>query len=493
MKPKKRPRRAATGAAPLRLDMRVRNFGPIKGGAISLRPLTIFIGPTNTGKSYAAMLAHSIVAAGRGAAMRRPAPASVPGRKAALDRIAREVRGMLLAMAPGETRRCPPAMAARISDMCRRGLRARLEREIEANFSSPLQDMARRRAGRFSVSLESGGRRVMAYGGGRLALGSAPKIDVVLEPTKAGGGAARLGATCPDGRTVRCRADAGLIASEAGLGASRQLCGLIEERVLPGMIPGLPAAGIYLPASRTGMLQAHRAIASAAVRGAPYGGADEIQAPRLPGPAADLVSAMIDASSARGPYYAIGDQMESDMLGGHVVLRHSGQRALPEPVYRQPGGDVPVHRASSTVSELAPLTLALKHLVARGGMIAVEEPEAHLHPGSLLSLARYIVMLVRGGVNVMMTTHSGTLFEAIGQYLEVGAMEPEARRRMMGADGLYLSAEEIAPHLFAPGEGGGSTAKKIAVSARDGVSQEEFVRVEEILSGNNARIAEQLG
>ena len=37
-----------------RLD--VRDFGPIARASVELRPLTVFIGPSNTGKSYLAML-----------------------------------------------------------------------------------------------------------------------------------------------------------------------------------------------------------------------------------------------------------------------------------------------------------------------------------------------------------------------------------------------------------------------------------------------------
>ena len=472
--------------------MQISNFGPIKKGAIALRPLTVFIGPSNTGKSYAAMLAHSIVSSVRGTARRHSAAIGMPSQKAALDRLSRDMRSMLLALEPEEATKCPPAMAARIARMCRHGLCARLEREIESNFASPLRGMARHGAGRFSVALESGGRRVMAYGGGRMALGSTPKIDIVFQPTEAGDGAAHLSVADSGDKAIHCRVSRGLISSEIGLIMSQRLYGLIEEKMLPRMIPGLPAAGFYLPAARTGILQAHRTISSAIVKGAPYGGAEDVQVPRLSGVASDLVSSIIDMHPVRGPYFDIGSRMESDMFGGHVGLRHSDRHAFPEIIYRQPGGDVPVHRASSTVSELAPLALFLKHRIARGGMLVVEEPEAHLHPGSQLRLAGHMVRLVRGGINVMITTHSATLFEAIGQYLEASAMPPEGRKRALGADDLYVRADEIAPHLFSPGRGG-STAERIAASARDGVSQDEFIKADQLLSDNNARIEEYSG
>ncbi|MFN3383605.1 MAG: AAA family ATPase, partial [Archaeoglobaceae archaeon] len=42
------------------LEISVKNFGPIIGGEVKLRPLTVLIGPNNSGKSYVAMLFHSL-------------------------------------------------------------------------------------------------------------------------------------------------------------------------------------------------------------------------------------------------------------------------------------------------------------------------------------------------------------------------------------------------------------------------------------------------
>ena len=42
------------------LNLEMKDFGPIIEGNISLKPLTLFVGPNNSGKSYAAMLIHSI-------------------------------------------------------------------------------------------------------------------------------------------------------------------------------------------------------------------------------------------------------------------------------------------------------------------------------------------------------------------------------------------------------------------------------------------------
>ena len=42
------------------LTVSVENFGPIREGTVELRPLTVFVGPNNTGKSYMAMLIYAV-------------------------------------------------------------------------------------------------------------------------------------------------------------------------------------------------------------------------------------------------------------------------------------------------------------------------------------------------------------------------------------------------------------------------------------------------
>lgn len=57
-----RKKEPAAGAQTKKLDLKlkVKNFGPVYEGDIHLKPLTLFVGPNNSGKSYIAMLVHSI-------------------------------------------------------------------------------------------------------------------------------------------------------------------------------------------------------------------------------------------------------------------------------------------------------------------------------------------------------------------------------------------------------------------------------------------------
>ena len=46
--------------APRRLEFSVRDFGPVVEADIDLRPMTVFVGPSNTGKSYLAILIYAL-------------------------------------------------------------------------------------------------------------------------------------------------------------------------------------------------------------------------------------------------------------------------------------------------------------------------------------------------------------------------------------------------------------------------------------------------
>ena len=42
------------------LTLSVKDFGPIYSAEVELRPLTVFVGPSNTGKSYLAILIYAL-------------------------------------------------------------------------------------------------------------------------------------------------------------------------------------------------------------------------------------------------------------------------------------------------------------------------------------------------------------------------------------------------------------------------------------------------
>lgn len=78
-----------------------------------------------------------------------------------------------------------------------------------------------------------------------------------------------------------------------------------------------------------------------------------------------------------------------------------------ELVYRTgPGKDLELSIASSMVKELAPLVLYLRDIANKGDLLIIDEPEKSLHPEAQVKMIEFLAMLVNAGLNIIITTHS---------------------------------------------------------------------------------------
>ena len=186
------------------------------------------------------------------------------------------------------------------------------------------------------------------------------------------------------------------------------------QRLLMNLFRPVMRPAYYLPANRTGVMRSHQVVVSSIVQSAASAGLRPAARPGIPmlsGVLADFLSELIEMSRQRRPHKGkqtdLGAQLEEGILDGAVRLDDS-EAGYPLLAYRPKGwdDDLPLARASSLVSELAPMVLYLRHLVRENDLLIIEEPESHLHPAKQAALAREIAGLIRRGVRIIMTTHS---------------------------------------------------------------------------------------
>ena len=471
------------------MDMLIDDFGPIKKAAISLRPLTIFIGPNNTGKSYAAMLAHSAMSATLGISASPYWPARSVYKTQKQGSVTAEQQKTLATLRSTGEAKCSPDLSRYLIRSCIKWYEVNLQNEIVRNFGSELVELTRSGANHFSLSLRDKNGGTATYKKSQLTLTPLPKFDIRfrLSPDERG---VKMVPDKQGSNTLYCNIPSIMATTRTDQSYVTWLYHHIKLALLRQVFAHIPGRSDYFPAARSGILQAHRVITSNIVRNAPYAGIEDIHVPRLSGVVSDFVSAIIDMHPSRGIHHGVGSQIESDIFAGHVNLRYRDPDAVPEIVYEQSKVAVPIHRTSSTISELAPFTLYLKY-AASHGVIIIEEPEAHLHPQNQVRLAGHIVSLVREGAGIIITTHSACLFEAISQYLQAGSLPPRDRKGALGHEDLYLSEHEVAPHIFRQGNEG-SVVELVDMSAKEGIDQEEFIKEDRLLSENNMRIEERM-
>jgi predicted ATP-dependent endonuclease of OLD family len=104
------------------------------------------------------------------------------------------------------------------------------------------------------------------------------------------------------------------------------------------------------------------------------------------------------------------------------------------------GPHIDLYNASSSIKQIAPLLLYLRHRAAPNDILFIDEPEMNLHPESQAKLLEILAILVNKGVKVFLTTHSPYLMAHLNN-LVLGDHVPDKNRQKQ-ARSLYLRDPE---------------------------------------------------
>ena len=86
--------------------------------------------------------------------------------------------------------------------------------------------------------------------------------------------------------------------------------------------------------------------------------------------------------------------------------------------------NIPLHQASSSARGLSDLYFFLRHIANRNHLLIIDEPESHLDTANQIQFAR----LVKAGIKVLVTTHSGYLIKEINNLLMLsGSFESRSK------------------------------------------------------------------
>jgi AAA ATPase domain len=424
------------------LTLSVRHFGPLEDATVDLKPLTLFVGPNNTGKSYLATLIYALVNALRLSLDHADDAASPPGLVEAW--LARG--GGTLQTAPADVQ---DSFDTRLgAEAWQYG--AVLGGELRRCFAAKLGEIVGvLGASDFRLEIRSS-NALLAFARGR------NDEELTLERCQ-WEWSARLSQ-----EAVRARA------------VERRGLPLATTLIAPFLAP-LNRGVHFLPAGRSALLQAYRPLVTALVS----------REARLAGTIRDFMVALVNLT--RAPSFLrpqtldeVASFIERRICAGQVDFEEGlGRVEAPEIVY---GPDqLPIHRVSSTIAETAPIVLFLRHVVGEHDAVVVEEPEAHLHPDNQRLLAQALVKLVRRGLQVIVTTHSDYFVEQVSNFVRLGSL-PDLRARLGYDADDYLDAGEVGAYLFrSPTPAGPSRVEALPVTSDEGIPGDVFARVTEAL------------
>ena len=137
----------------------------------------------------------------------------------------------------------------------------------------------------------------------------------------------------------------------------------------------------------------------------------------VPGYFRDLLAALLEEYSGEIPFPKVYRRLTEEVIRGKIEMQNESGKLL----FAESGGGVyPLTRTATGVVPLGFLALLIERkLVDKGTFLFIDEPESNLHPAWQVEMVRALFALARGGVNVVMATHSVDIVK----YLEVHAKE----------------------------------------------------------------------
>ncbi|HUT04411.1 MAG TPA: AAA family ATPase [bacterium] len=505
MSPKKKKK---TKPKPLDLKLTLENFGPLRKAEIDLKPLTIFIGPNNSGKTYVATMFYSLWKALQIVSVYAVMPARVLRirEKAShqfsfsadpsgaewfksYDAFLKSLAPDLIAFGDGglDIAGFLSRFFPKLLDDQQELLRKNIAGQIGTSFSTKGSDLARSGQKRFQLLCRTRHLDLKYDSGsdvGEIRIGGNEKLlHALVAENKLSSICDRIKAVANDKHEADLAHDEEIAFLLAHLARTAQfgfwhdfLEAFGEER------RRLHKREFhYLPAPRSALLEVYKPLVSGVFRQMGEAGHERSEIPTITGVTSNFMTFLTHLPQPEGPFAKMEIQMSDDLIQGRIVLEVAHPNLPPTFLYEFEGGKIPLYRASSSVSELAPLFLYLRYAIKPGDALIIDEPEAHLHPANIRVLAKYLVKLVREGVNLIITTHSDYLFGQINNYILRG--ELRAKRFKEKSDDLpdvYLNHDEVGAYLFKRDnrikKGTAYRTEELEVT-EEGFSEQEFVKV----------------
>lgn len=417
----------------------VENFGPIQEAEnIEVKPMTVFVGPSNTGKSYMAMLIYASI-------------------KALLSRS--ENRAWRI------TRRDIRARSIKILSACDKSEKEEACQLIKECFKIWAEAISELWKDRVQYCFGEDGHDLIKGAIVKIADSSTTNIEINLTHYEGSKISNNILVLIYDNIRQLLNSDEISVELEylRGLEEGRALhmldfpmMEILYDQFLdtlhkqkPRKIEninklhrhsGRKGSAYYLPAIRGGILQSHRTLVGALIGRAPLAAIKPFkQVPLFNGVLADFMQGLISINDQPGFRFHkhksirnrpgshaekiknVAEEIEKEILSGKIEITESHETGYPDFQYsfKSNGNseNLSLMNASSTVSELASVVLFINNYLSPGSYFILEEPEAHLHPKAQREIAVMLAKLVKAGVNVLITTHSDIVCDQIGNFI----------------------------------------------------------------------------
>lgn len=143
----------------------------------------------------------------------------------------------------------------------------------------------------------------------------------------------------------------------------------------------------------------------------------------------------------KSDFYEFASEIEEDLLHGTLIVTKEGDMQFSS--NRNKGKKLPIHMSASIVKTLSSLVFYLKHIAEKSDLIIIDEPEMNLHPDSQRILAKVFAKLLNQGFRLLISTHSDYIIREFNNLIMTSHNKPEIKE--LASKLGYNTDESIQP------------------------------------------------
>ena len=171
-----------------------------------------------------------------------------------------------------------------------------------------------------------------------------------------------------------------------------------------------------------------------------------------------------------------------EVVDGKIVMAETG-----ELLFREKGGMRSMHNTAGGKVNLGMLSFLIERgIIVKNALVFIDEPEAYLHPAWQEEMAEALACLVNGGVHVVVATQSDWMLSTIANIV---------RRGELGENGkaAALTREQVGVWLFEREKnGGGSAAREMMFDNISGYIPDHLRALSNALHNETADLLDEM-